>query len=143
MMAGGELERERLDREQAGDAVAACGRSFDPAVVASLTGGSATQDRALALRTRRAVYSAQVARRSNREQGRRQFFIVLLIAGAFVFAMAPAIWAGIDDLLGGETLLDLPGMVVAFGITLFAALASVFSLLTRDRDAGVQRHPRR
>jgi hypothetical protein len=136
-------ERE-LKREQAMDAQAGYMREFDPDVMDSLTGGNATADRALSLRTRRAIYSAQVARRSDREQGRRQFFIILLIAGAFVFAMAPALWAAIDDLLGGETLLDLPGMVVAFSITLFAALASVFSLLTRQRDtAAVQRHPRR
>ena len=134
----------KLEREQAMDAQAGYVREFDPDLMDSLMGSNATADRALALRTRRAIYNAQVARRSDREQGRRQFFIILLIAGAFVFAMAPALWAAIDDLLGGETLLDLPGMVIAFGITLFAALASVFSLLTRERGtAAVQRHPRR
>jgi hypothetical protein len=140
VIAGRELKREQATM----DAQAGYVREFDPEVMDSLMGGNATADRALALRTRRAIYSAQVARRSDREQGRRQFFIILLIAGAFVFAMAPALWAAVDDLLGGETLLDLPGMVIAFGITLFAALASVFSLLTRERDtAAVQRHPRR
>ncbi len=121
----------------------AAGNQPDPELLAALTGGSAIADRALSLRTRRAVYSAQVARRSTREQGRRHLFIVLLIAGAFVFAMAPAIWAGIDDMLGGETLLDGPGMVITFSITLFGALAAVFSLLSRQRNPETFRHPRR
>ncbi len=104
----------------------------DPRVIAALSGSDAVAERALALRTRRAVYNAAVDRRTGREQDRRNLFIALLITGALTLALAPALWAGIDDILGGETLLDLPGMLVALGATLLAAVAAVLVLLGND-----------
>ena len=107
----------------------------DPRVVAALSGSDAVADRALALRTRRAVYNAVMDRRTDREQERRNLFIALLITGALTLALAPALWAGIDDMLGGENLLDLPGMLIALGMTLLAAVAAVLFLLGGDRRA--------
>ena len=107
----------------------------DPRILAALTGTDAVRDRALALRTRRAVYNAVMDRRTDREQGRRNLFIALLITGALTLALAPALWAGIDDMIGGETLLDLPGMLAALGMTLFAAVAAVLFLVGGDHRA--------
>ena len=107
--------------------------TFDPDVLDALTGKNAPADRAVALRTRRAVYNALVDRRSSQRQSRRHLFIALLLTGLLTLALAPAIWAGIDDMLGGETLLDLPGMLAALGMTLFAAVAAVLFLLGGDR----------
>jgi len=101
----------------------------DSSLLAALTGSDAVADRAMALKTRRAVYNALAARRTGREQGRRHLFIALLITGALTLALAPALWAGMDDMLAGETLLDLPGMLVALGVTLFAAVAAVLFLV--------------
>ena len=112
----------------------ASNHSPDPDVVAALSGGSATADRALSLRTRRAIYSATMAQRSARHSDRRNLSIAFLVTGALTLALAPALWAGMDDLLGGETLLDLPGMLVALCVMMFAAVAAVLSLLGRDRD---------
>ena len=114
----------------------------DPNLVAALSGSNASADRALALRTRRAIYNALVDRRANREQGRRHLFIALLLTGGLTLALAPALWAGIDDMLAGETLFDLPGMLAALGMTLFAAVAAVLFLLSDDRPpAGRTRPP--
>ena len=107
----------------------------DPRVVAALSGSDAVADRALALRTRRAVYNAVMDQRTHREQERRNLFIALLITGALTLALAPALWAGIDDMLGGDNLLDLPGMLIALGMTLLAAVAAVLFLLGGDRRA--------
>ncbi len=105
----------------------------DPRVVAALTGNDAGAERAVSLRTRRAVYNAVMEERSGRKDGRRNLFIALLITGTLTLLLAPALWSGIDDMLGGETLLDLPGMLVALGMTLFAAVAAVLFLLGDDR----------
>ncbi len=116
----------------------------DPQLVAALTGNDASADRALALRTRRAVYNALSEQRTDRQQGRRNLSVALLITGALCLALAPALWSGIDDMLGGETLLDLPGMLVALGMTLFAAVAAVLFLLGDDRrSSGAARTHRR
>jgi len=107
-------------------------QSSDSQLLAALTGTNAVADRALSLRTRRAVYNAGMRRRTDRELGRRNLSVAVLVTGALTLALAPALWAGIDDMLGGETLLDLPGMLVALGMTLFAAVAAVLFLLGDD-----------
>ena len=109
-------------------------KPIDSQLLAALTGTDATADRALSLRTRRAVYNAGMVRRTDRELGRRNLSVAVLVTGALTLALAPALWSGIDDMLGGETLLDLPGMLVALGMTLFAAVAAVLFLLGNDRQ---------
>ncbi len=116
----------------------------DARLLDAVTGRDATSERAVSLRTRRAVYHMLAERRSEREQGRRNLLLALLLTGLVTFALAPALWAGMDDLLGGENLLDLPGMLIALGMTLFAAVASVLFLLSRERAAPhTVRNPRR
>ncbi len=107
----------------------------DPRVLAALSGAEAGSDRALALRTRRAVYHTLTARRSDRMQERRSLLLALLLTGTLAIALAPAIWAGADELFGGGSLLDLPGMLIALGITFSFAVAAVLLLVVRDRRA--------
>ncbi len=109
----------------------------DPGLLAALTGTDAARERAVSLRTRRAVYNALVTRRADRQDGRRNLLVALAMAGALALTLAPALWAGVDDLLGGETLLDLPGMLVLLGVTLCAAVAAVLFLLGDDRLAAL------
>ncbi len=113
---------------------AAPGAGPDRQVIAALTGHDAPADRALSLRTRRAVYNAVMDQRTDREQGRKNLVIALLLTGGLTIALAPALWSGIDDMLAGETLLDLPGMLVALGMTLFGAVAAGLFLLGGDRQ---------
>ncbi|RRA48588.1 hypothetical protein [Acidipila sp. EB88] len=116
------------------------GERPDPGLLAALTGGDAAANRALSLRTRRAVYNEAVRYRSDQRQDRRGLSIAFLITGALTLALAPALWAGIDDMLGGETLLDLPGMLVALAITMFAAVAAVLSLVGSERRTPQMAH---
>lgn len=106
--------------------------AYDPALMAALTGADAAGERAVALRTRRAVYGALTARRAGRSAGRRNLLIALLVTGALTLVLAPALWAGMDDMLGGDALLDLPTMLVMLGVTLCAAIAAVLFLLGDD-----------
>ncbi len=109
----------------------------DPEVIAALAGADASRDRALTLRTRRAVSTAISRQRADRAQERRSLLLALLLTLALAFALAPAVWAGFDELTGGA-LLDLPGMLLALGVTLSLAVAAVLFLLLGDRRRPVQ-----
>jgi hypothetical protein len=104
----------------------------DPKVLAALTGTDAAGELAVSLRTRRAVFNAVMSRRTDRAEGRRNLFLALLVTGGLVFALAPTVWSGMEDLLGGDTLTDLPGMVAALCMTLFAAVVAVLFLMRSD-----------
>ena len=113
----------------------------DPQVLTALSGADASRDRLLVLRTRRTVAGALNRRRADRAQERRSLVLALLLTLALAFALAPAIWAGFDELTGGA-LLDLPGMLLALGITLSLAVAAVLFLLLgerREEPAGARR----
>ena len=105
----------------------------DPRVIAALCGAEASRERALALKTRRSVFMAGAARRSDREGERRSLLLALLLTGALTLALAPALWAAVDDMVGGESILDLPCMLVAFGVTLIGAVAAVLFLVSGER----------
>ena len=100
----------------------------DPLVIAALAGTDGERERALGLRTRRAVHNAAAARSGARAEERRSLLIALVLTGALALALAPALWAGFDDILGGETLLDLPGMLIALGVFLCVAVAAALLL---------------
>ena len=115
----------------------------DPALLAALNGLDASGGRAVANRTRRAVSQAASDIREHRELERRDLGIALLTLIGFLLLLTPAIWNSIDDLLGGEFLLDMPGIVAALVFTLFAAVAAVLFLLSgQGGDRGL-RHSRR
>jgi hypothetical protein len=110
--------------------------SADPRLLAALTGKDAGAERAVALRTRRAVFNSVASKRTERAEGRRSMVIALLITGCLIFALAPTLWSGMEDMLGGDALTDLPGMVIALCMTLFAAVAAVLFLMQSDRSGG-------
>ena len=114
---------------------------IEPDLLATLTGRNAELARALSLRTRRAVYNAAVDRRADRDHQRRHLIIALLITAALVFALAPALWDGIQGILAGEGLLDMPGMILALSLAFFAAVAAVLFLVGAEQQP--VRHSRR
>ena len=116
----------------------------DPGVLAALSGNDAASERALALRTRRAVFNAARDRRADQAQSHRNLSVALLIAVAVVMMLMPAIWSGVEDLNSGAALSDLPVMLAALGMTLAAAIAAVLFLLGDDRRSSQHaRHTRR
>ena len=97
----------------------------DPALLAALSGTDATRERVLGQRTRRAMLAAIGDIDAERRNRRRGIMLGVLIVAALVMVLSPAIWNAVDELLGGEFLLDLPGMIAALTFTLFAAVAAV------------------
>ena len=111
-------------------------------LIAALSGLDAGRERALGNRTRRAVHNAAADLEEGRHLGRRSGAIALLILAGFLMLLSPAIWSSVDDVLGGEFMLDLPGMVAALAFTLFAAIAAVLFLVSGQGRSAL-RHSRR
>ena len=108
-------------------------------LVASLNGLNAASDRAVVERTRRRVYMAATAEREGRMLQRRHIGIAMLVAAALFILLTPALWSGVDDILGGELLMDMQGMIAPFVLTLFAGVAAVRFLLSWRSQQQIRR----
>ena len=79
-------------------------------------------------RTRRAVRIADQSRREHARQGRSSMAVALFALGGILLVLAPVLWRGVDDLLGGEHLGDLPTQVALFcALLLMAVVAALFA----------------
>ena len=116
--------------------------TYDPQLIAAIRGLDANGGRALANRTRRVVHDAAQDIEEGHHRRRRSSAIALLVLAGMFMLLSPAIWNSVDDLLGGEPMLDLPGMVAALAFTLFAAIAAVLFLVSGQNDRDL-RHSRR
>jgi hypothetical protein len=103
-------------------------------LVAAIAGLDADRERAVVQRTRRRVYIAAMAQSHERSLQRRHAGIAILVAAALFLLLTPALWSGVDDMLGGELLTDMPGLVAAFVLTLFAGVFAVLFLLSGFRQ---------
>jgi hypothetical protein len=111
-------------------------------LLSALTSGG--HDRAVGLKTRRAVFNASREMHAGRAVGRRNLFIALLTSGAVTLLLVPAIWSGLNEMLGGATLVDTPVMLAALGMMLFSGVGAALFLLRDDqRVSRSARHPRR
>ncbi len=121
------------------------GKFADPALLAALAGLDTTRNRAVTNRTRRAVHQAAADMREGRQLERRDLGIALLTLVGVLLLLTPAIWNSIDELLGGEFLLDMPGIVAVLVFTLFGGVAAVLFLLSGQDSQGGRglRHSRR
>jgi hypothetical protein len=99
--------------------------------VAGLNGGA---QQPLVTRTRRAVRVADESRRVQGERGRRQIGITLFVFGVILVLLAPAIWGGLDDLLGGEHFADLPAQVGLLSSFLLLAVVGALVAIWRSRQ---------
>jgi hypothetical protein len=88
----------------------------------------------LVSRTRRAVRVADESRRVQGERGRRQIGITLFVFGAILIVLAPAIWGGLDDLMGGEHFADLPAQVHLFSGFLMLAVVGALVAVWRSHQ---------
>jgi hypothetical protein len=115
---------------------------MDQELLSALTSGG--RDRAVGLKTRRAVFNASREMQAGRAMGRRNLFIALLTSGAVTLLLVPAIWSGLNEMLGGATLVDTPVMLAALGMMLFSGVGAALFLLRDDpRVSRSARHPRR
>jgi hypothetical protein len=93
---------------------------------------------ALAQKTRRAVRDEVISTQERRVRARRNLgFAIFGFVGLFVL-LAPALWNGLEDLLAGEHLFDLPTLVACLILMLFSTMMAVLIVVWRE-----QRDPER
>ena len=104
------------------------------ALLRAVSGRDANAQLPLVARTRRAIRVANDTRREQGERGRHHIGITLFVFGAIFLVLAPAIWGGLDDLLGGEHFGDLPAQVTLLSTFLMLAVVGALGVIWRSRD---------
>jgi hypothetical protein len=103
------------------------------ALLRAVSGRDANAQLPLVARTRRAIRVANDTRREQGERGRHHIGITLFVFGAIFLVLAPAIWGGLDDLLGGEHFGDLPAQVTLLSTFLMLAVVGALGVVWRNR----------
>jgi hypothetical protein len=76
----------------------------------------------LAQKTRRAVRDAVISTREHRTRQRRNLGFAILGFLSMLVLLGPAVWTGVEELLGEEPLFDLPTQVAFLIAMLFLAM---------------------
>ena len=93
-----------------------------PAVMrsASLMDGDA--NRLVMQKTRRAVRDAVISTQEQRSRHRRNLGLAILSFVFMLVLLGPAVWTGVEELLGEEPLFDLPTQIAFLIAMLFLAM---------------------
>jgi hypothetical protein len=94
----------------------------DSDLVQALAGLSGDSDRAMVLRTRRAVRGSLLQADVQRQNRKRNAGIAILVAAVVLIVLSPAIWSGIDDLSSGEYISDMTPMLTLLALVLSSAV---------------------
>jgi hypothetical protein len=95
----------------------------------------------LTQKTRRAVRDAVITGREHRIRQRRNVGFAFLGFVCILVLLGPAIWNGVEDLLGDERLFDLPTQLAfLIAMLLLAMLAALVAVWKGQRDV---QHDRR
>jgi hypothetical protein len=79
-------------------------------------------NRRLTQKTRRAVRDAVITTQEKRTQQRRNLGFAILGFVCMLVLLGPAIWNGVEDLLGEERMFDLPTQIAFLIAMLFLAM---------------------
>jgi hypothetical protein len=95
----------------------------------------------LTQKTRRAVRDEVISSQEKRTRQRRNLGFAILGFVSMLVLLAPAIWNGMEDLLGEEPLLDMPAqiafLIVMLLLTMLATLIAVWrGQRNLDHDRG-------
>ena len=82
-------------------------------------------NRVLAQKTRRRVRDEVISNQEQRVRRRHNMGWALMGFGFLLLLLAPAIWNGLEDLLAGEHIFDLPALVTCLILMLFSAMFAV------------------
>ncbi len=89
----------------------------------------------LAMKTRRAVRDAIISGQEDRMRERRNLGMAILSFLALLILLAPPLWNGLEDLLAGEHIFDLPALLAVFILMLLPAiLAALIAVWKGQRD---------
>ena len=87
---------------------------------ASLMDGDA--NRLVAQKTRRAVRDAVISTQEKRSRHRRSLGLAIFSFVFMLVLLGPAVWTGVEELLGEEPLFDLPTQITFLIAMLFLAM---------------------
>ena len=94
---------------------------------ASLMDGDA--NRLVTQKTRRAVRDAVISTQEQRSRHRRNLGLAILSFVAMLVLLGPAVWTGVEELLGEEPLFDLPTQITfLIGMLFLAMLAALIAV---------------
>ena len=94
---------------------------------ASLMDGDA--DRLVTQKTRRAVRDAVISTQEQRSRHRRNLGLAILSFVFMLVLLGPALWNGVEELLGEEPLLDVPTQITfLIGMLFLAMLAALIAV---------------
>jgi hypothetical protein len=94
---------------------------------ASLMDGDA--NRLVTQRTRRAVRDAVISTQEKRSRHRRSLGFAILSFVSMLVLLGPAVWTGVEELLGEEPLFDVPTQITFLvGMLLLAMLAALIAV---------------
>jgi hypothetical protein len=106
---------------------------------ASLMDGDA--NRLVTQRTRRAVRDAVISIQEQRSRHRRNLGLAILSFVSMLVLLGPAVWTGVEELLGEEPLFDVPTQIAfLIGMLLLAMLAALIAVWKGQRNV---QHDRR
>jgi len=90
-------------------------------------------DRRLTLRTRRAVRDEVISTGEQRMRTRQNLGWALMGLGFMLLLLTPAMWSGLEDLLAGEHIMDLPALVTCLILMLFTATFGVLIVVWKGQ----------
>lgn len=108
----------------------------DPKLLDALAGLDADANRVVVQRTRRAVMEAATQMREADRRSRQQAGIALLVLGALLTFLTPALWAVAEDVFSGEHWLDASTLT---GLLAATMVSSIFAALVAQRNSRAQR----
>ena|SRR5271156_2764463 len=98
---------------------------------ASLLDGDA--DRLVTQKTRRAVRDAVISTQEKRTRQRRNLGFAILGFVSMLVLLGPAIWTGVEELLGEEPLFDLPTQITFLIAMLFLAMLAALIAVWKEQ----------
>jgi hypothetical protein len=88
----------------------------------------------LAQKTRRAVRDEVISSQERRVRQLRVMGVALIGFLCLMVLLAPAIWNGLEDVLAGEHILDLPAQVALLLLMLFPAMLAALIALWKGKQ---------
>ena len=103
----------------------------DVVLAASMLDGDAT--RLVTQKTRRAVRDAVITTQEKRIRHRRNLGLAILGFVSMLVLLGPAVWNGVEELLGEEPLFDLPTQITFLIAMLFLAMLAALIAVWKEQ----------
>ncbi len=100
-----------------------------PGLMRSASPMDGDANRLVTQRTRRAVRDAVISTQERRSRHRRNLGLAILSFVSMLVLLGPAVWTGVEELLGEEPLFDVPTQITfLIGMLLLAMLAALIAV---------------